>query len=135
VWAASALVYQLGVTAVHTTAADALRLGRGVCQDYAHVLLTVLRLLGIPARYVSGQLPGEGGTHAWVEALVAGSIVPYDPTHARRTHHDYVTVAVGRDYSDVAPTSGVFCGTATGRLVAHRRMRLIAADDAAEAVA
>jgi transglutaminase-like putative cysteine protease len=115
-WAASAILFKVGVTGVQTPAAMALHLGKGVCQDYAHLLLTVLRQLHIPARYVSGQLMGEGATHAWVEALVAGELIAYDPTHARRTRPDYVTVAVGRDYADVAPTSGVFSGTAIGRL-------------------
>jgi transglutaminase-like putative cysteine protease len=124
---ASAIAYQFGVTDVQTPAAMALHLGKGVCQDYAHLLLTVLRLLGIPARYVSGQLLGDGATHAWVEALVEGQVIGYDPTHARRTDRDYVTVAVGRDYADVAPTSGVFFGSATGRLTWSRSMRLLEA--------
>ena len=119
-WAATALVYKVGATHVHTTAAQAVELGRGVCQDFAHVLLSVLRLLGIPARYVSGHLLGEGVPHAWVEALVDGEVVAYDPTHARRTRLDYITVAVGRDYADVAPTSGFFTGAATGRLSASK---------------
>src|SRR5438874_1339658 len=69
-WAAQAITYQLGVTGVQTPAAMALHLGKGVCQDYAHLMLAVLRLVGIPARYVSGHLLGEGAPHAWVEVLV-----------------------------------------------------------------
>lgn len=123
-WAASAILFKVGVTGVQTPAAMALHLGKGVCQDYAHLLLCVLRQLGIPARYVSGQLMGEGATHAWIEALVDGELIAYDPTHARRARPDYVTVAVGRDYADVAPTSGVFSGTATGRLTAVKSSRI-----------
>ena len=119
-WAAGAIMYQVGATDVRTPAAMALHLGRGVCQDYAHLLLCVLRLLRIPARYVSGQLLGEGVPHAWVEALVDGEVIAYDPTHHRRTRLDYVTVAVGRDYADVAPTSGTFTGAATGVLSAAK---------------
>lgn len=127
-WAASAIRYMFGVTGVQTPAAMALHLGRGVCQDYAHLLLTVLRLLGIPARYVSGQLLGEGSTHAWVEAQADHELIAFDPTHARRTRENYVTVAIGRDYADVAPTSGVFTGGATGHLTAFRTARTVEVD-------
>jgi len=119
-WAASAITFQVGSTGVRTPAAMALHLGRGVCQDYAHLLLCVLRLLEVPARYVSGQLLGDGVPHAWVEALVNGQVVAYDPTHHRRSRLDYVSVAVGRDYADVAPTSGTFSGAASGSLSATK---------------
>ena len=116
-WAASALVWQLGVTNYRTPAAAALELGKGVCQDYAHVLLVVLRLLGIPARYVSGHLPGSGPPHAWVEALVGPrQVIGLDPSTARLAGPEYLMVAVGRDFADVTPTSGVFCGAAGGTL-------------------
>jgi transglutaminase-like putative cysteine protease len=134
-WAASAIRYAFGVTGVQTPAAMALHLGRGVCQDYAHLLLCVLRLLGIPARYVSGQLLGEGSTHAWVEAQTDHELIAFDPTHARRTRENYVTVAIGRDYADVAPTSGVFSGGATGHLTAFRTAHRVDVDAANEAVA
>ena len=134
-WAARAIAYQVGATGVRTPAAMALHLGRGVCQDYAHVLLCLLRLLGIPARYVSGQLPGDGVAHAWVEALIGDTIIAYDPTHHRRTSCQYVSVAVGRDYADVTPTSGTFTGAATGVLSATKCARAVcdklAAEDAA----
>ena len=64
------IAYQYGVTTTATTAAEALALGRGVCQDHAHVMIAICRAAGVPARYVSGHLLGEGGTHAWVEVLV-----------------------------------------------------------------
>jgi transglutaminase-like putative cysteine protease len=123
-WAAGAIVFQVGVTGVRTPAAMALHLGRGVCQDYAHLLLCVLRQLGIPARYVSGQLLGEGVPHAWVEALIEREVLAYDPTHHRRARLDYVTVAVGRDFADVTPTSGVFSGAAIGVLSAAKSARV-----------
>ena len=62
--------YAHGVTGVKTTAAEAFALRQGVCQDYAHVMLALCRACGLPARYVSGHLLGEGGTHAWVEVLL-----------------------------------------------------------------
>ena len=111
----AALTYEWGVTSVHTTASEALALGRGVCQDYAHVMVSACRVAGLPARYVSGHLLGEGGSHAWVEVLGPAAdasgrwtVEAWDPTHARRAGPGYVTVAVGRDYADVAPLSGSF---------------------------
>ncbi len=64
------MTYQDGVTSVATTAAEALDAGHGVCQDYAHVMLALCHVLELPARYVSGHLLGQGGTHAWVEVIV-----------------------------------------------------------------
>ena len=131
-WAAQAINYQIGVTGVQTPAAMALHLGKGVCQDYAHMMLTVLRLVGIPARYVSGHLLGEGAPHACVEALVEDAndlgvpeVIAFDPTHHRRAGLNYITVAVGRDYADVAPTSGTFVGPASGRLSASKQADIV----------
>jgi transglutaminase-like putative cysteine protease len=121
-WTASAIAYHLGVTGTQTPAAMALHLGQGVCQDYAHIMLALLRTLHLPARYVSGHLLGEGAPHAWVEVLVPESAdtpaewIAYDPTHRRQTTPNYITVAVGRDFADVTATSGVFSGAATGKL-------------------
>ncbi|MDQ2923229.1 MAG: transglutaminase family protein, partial [Candidatus Dormibacteraeota bacterium] len=69
-WVYQSMTYQHGVTGVRTTAAEALALGSGVCQDYAHVMLAVCRSCGLPSRYVSGHLLGQGGTHAWVEVVL-----------------------------------------------------------------
>jgi transglutaminase-like putative cysteine protease len=130
-WAHDVLEYQWGVTGVHTTAADAVAGGVGVCQDYAHVMLAVCRAAGLPCRYVSGHLVGEGGSHAWVEVVVADTsaggagsavAVPFDPTHNRRVGPDYFTVAVGRDYADVPPTSGTFLGDCPGVLSTSKRL-------------
>jgi transglutaminase-like putative cysteine protease len=124
----AAFAYEYGVTAVSTTAAEALAVGRGVCQDYAHVMLTVCRLAGLPARYVSGHLVGEGGSHAWVEVLRPNGrhwmAEGWDPTHDCRTDDAYITVAVGRDYADVAPLSGTYEGAGvTGTLTVSKRLR------------
>ena len=114
-WVRSTMVYEDGVTAVDTTGAQALARERGVCQDFAHVMVTLCRLAGIPARYVSGHLLGEGGSHAWVEALVPDGtrthsriVHAFDPTEGCRTGPRHLTVAVGRDYADVAPMSGSY---------------------------
>jgi transglutaminase-like putative cysteine protease len=127
----SELAFAFDTTSVFTTAAEAYALRGGVCQDFAHVMLTVCRLAGIPARYVSGHLLGErGGSHAWVEVLVAdGSgarAVPYDPTNGCRAGSRHLPVAVGRDYADVAPTSGVYSGPATGTLTWTKRAGITA---------
>jgi transglutaminase-like putative cysteine protease len=129
-WTAASISYQFGVTGYSTPAAMALHLGKGVCQDYAHILLTLLRLLNVPARYVSGHLVGEGAPHAWVEALVERGpglvgVVGYDPTHSRRVRIDYLTVAIGRDFADVSPTSGSYSGPALGRLAATKQAEIV----------
>jgi transglutaminase-like putative cysteine protease len=124
-WVHRSLDYEWGVTGVHTTASEALAGGRGVCQDYAHIMLAVCRTAGLAARYVSGHLTGEGGSHAWVEVLQphpdhqAGWISEgWDPTHNRRTDADYLVVAVGRDYTDVAPLSGTYDGKSARNFLA-----------------
>lgn len=127
-WVYSIMRYRHDVTNVDTTASRALGLAQGVCQDFAHIMLAVCRLAGLPARYVSGHLLGEGGSHAWVEVVLPAAggtgalAVPFDPTHGREVGASYLTVAVGRDYSDVAPTYGTFQGEGRGRLSAVKRL-------------
>ena len=134
-WVYQSMTYQHGVTGVRTTAAEALALGSGVCQDYAHVMLALARACGLPSRYVSGHLLGEGGSHAWVEVVLptkdgTGDAIAstFDPTHASRGGLNYVTIAVGSDYSDVAPTSGTYLSAASGRLFTRKRVTLTALD-------
>ena len=131
-WVYQSMTYRYGVTGVRTTAAEALELGAGVCQDYAHVMLATCRACGLPSRYVSGHLLGQGGTHAWVEVVLptndgTGDAIAYafDPTHASRGGLGYVSVAVGADYSDVAPTSGSYRSGAKGTLTATKRVSLV----------
>jgi transglutaminase-like putative cysteine protease len=122
------LSYAHGVTSTATTAAEALAGGRGVCQDAAHVMIALCRAVGLPARYVSGHLLGEGGTHAWVEVIVADAAaaraVALDPCNGCRAGEDYLTVATGRDYTDVAPTSGTYIGAARGVLTATKKLNV-----------
>jgi transglutaminase-like putative cysteine protease len=100
-----------------TRADAALALGRGVCQDFAHVMLAACRRAGIASRYVSGYLydplvQGDVASHAWMDVLDAvRGWVSLDPTHDREQTAAYVRVAVGRDYADVPPTRGVWKGT------------------------
>jgi transglutaminase-like putative cysteine protease len=121
--------YGWGHTGIDTPAAQALVVGKGVCQDYAHIMLAACRSAGLPARYVSGHLLGEGGSHAWVEVLhphpylrdiwVANG---WDPTHNRRVNADYLVVALGRDYADAAPLSGSYVGAGTNTLRVEKRL-------------
>ena len=128
-WVYHTFRYTHGTTDIHTTATDALARGSGVCQDFAHIMLTLCRLCGLPARYVSGHLLGEGGTHAWVEVLIptpepanAAIALALDPTHGCETDLHYLTIAVGRDYYDVAPTSGTFIAPYRGALTASKQV-------------
>jgi transglutaminase-like putative cysteine protease len=137
-WVYAHMTYRYGITGVHTDAAAALHLGTGVCQDYAHVMLALARLCGIPARYVSGHLLGEGGTHAWVELLLPDAVHrdcvvvhPFDPTHGRSAGLTYLTVALGRDYRDVAPTSGTYRTGGSGSLDSRKRVDVVRVDYAA----
>ncbi len=131
-WVHATMQYVPEVTGIRTTAADALTTRQGVCQDYAHLMIAICRALGLPTLYVSGHLLGVGGTHAWVEVLVpasdgSGWVHGYalDPTHGRRADMTYLTVAVGRDYGDVAPTSGSYRAGHGGQLTGFKEVRVI----------
>lgn len=119
------LTYVTGSTAVSTTATDAYAAGAGVCQDFAHISLALLRSVGIPSRYVSGYVHnrpdariGEsvrGESHAWVDVWT-GDWWGYDPTGDVAVGERHVVVAHGRDYKDVAPLKGVYAGAALDKL-------------------
>lgn len=107
----AAFVYAPGSTTVRTTAEEALAQGRGVCQDYAHVMLAACRHVEIAARYIAGMLGGEGATHAWVEVYdERGVWVGLDPTHDRPAGDTYIVIAHGRDYRDTKIDIGLFSG-------------------------
>ncbi|MBI2768763.1 MAG: transglutaminase family protein [Burkholderiales bacterium] len=125
-------VYETEATDVSTPALEALEMRKGVCQDFAHIMLGCLRSLGLPARYVSGylltsplpgheRLVGADASHAWVsvylpEADGPGVWADLDPTNDRAPGEDYVTLATGRDYADVSPMRGVIHGGANHTL-------------------
>ena len=122
--------YDRAVTNVYSAVDDVLELKAGVCQDFAHLFSAVARAMGVPARYVSGYIhtPGGGGatsaSHAWAEAWVPGrGWVGYDATHPVRAGENHVRVAVGRDYTDAAPTRGIYVGSATGTMEVGVRTR------------
>jgi transglutaminase-like putative cysteine protease len=115
--------YSPGATDPNTSASQSLQQQKGVCQDHAHLMIALCRALKIPARYVSGYLPGEGAMHAWVEVLVEDEWHGFDPTHNREARTDYVFVACGRDFRDCAPHQGSFRGRAHARLESHCKTR------------
>ncbi|MFC0772299.1 transglutaminase family protein [Terrimonas alba] len=112
--------YIKGITNIETTVAEILDHRSGVCQDFAHVMLEMLRSLGIPSRYVSGYIcpnkngmRGEGATHAWVEAWVPGiGWIGNDPTNNAWVTSHHVKLAVGRNFNDCSPIKGTFKGPA-----------------------
>ncbi len=113
------LSYEKGTTSVSTPAIEAWHAGRGVCQDFVHLSIALLRAMGIPARYVSGYLHprddapiGEtiaGESHAWAEAWI-GEWFAFDPTNTSMVGERHVLVARGREYGDVTPLKGVYSG-------------------------
>jgi transglutaminase-like putative cysteine protease len=112
------LTYQSQSTEVHTPARQVLEHRRGVCQDYAHVFISLCRSLRMPARYVSGYLATEiaSATHAWTEVYIPGhGWRGLDPTHNCQPDHTYIKLAIGRDYADVPPVRGTYRGN-----VAHQ---------------
>lgn len=105
--------YKTGCTNIDTTAEESFSEGMGVCQDYAHIYICLLRLFSIPARYVCGLIVGEGQSHAWVEAACDDNYVAFDPTHNREITDEYIKLGVGRDAADCAINRGVMWGGGT----------------------
>ena len=133
-----AFEYTPGATAVDSTIDDILTSGKGVCQDYTHVLVAIARSWGVPTRYVSGYLyvTGDGSdhsgsafgaaTHAWAETRLPHlGWIGLDPTNRTLADHKYVRIAVGRDYGDVPPTRGVIEGGGNSQLEVDVRMTLL----------
>ena len=110
--------YELGASLVTHTAVDLVESGAGVCQDFAHLMLAVLRMRGHAARYVSGYLAPPAGealataSHAWVQVLDGGAWHGFDPANGVLADERYVVTAVGRDYDDVPPLRGTYTGVA-----------------------
>ncbi|MDD3360050.1 MAG: transglutaminase family protein [Hespellia sp.] len=103
--------YVKGSTDISTTAEEAMKAGRGVCQDYAHILIALCRMSGIAARYVNGFMIGEGSTHAWVEIYTGEGWYGLDPTNNLHIDDYYIKLAHGRDYADCVLDKGVFMGS------------------------
>jgi transglutaminase-like putative cysteine protease len=127
----STFAYTPAATTVNTRPREVVQLRKGVCQDFAHVMLGILRTHGIPARYVSGYFynpdrqPGEiEASHAWVEVYLPGyGWKGFDPTHNRVPDTRYVKLATGRDYADIRPLSGTFRGRGTREMSVEVHVR------------
>ena len=120
-----AMAYVPGATQTQTVAEDALAAGQGVCQDHAQAFAATARVMGFPARYVSGYLmmeetPDQAASHAWAEAHVEGlGWVGFDPANDISPDDRYVHIAYGLDYKDAAPISGIRTGTGEEQLAVH----------------
>lgn len=130
---AGAFAYRKNVTRYDSTTEEFLTLRAGVCQDFTHLMLALLRLRGIPCRYVSGYLHVERSalepaqSHAWIEFYSPrAGWVPFDPTHDREVDERYVVVAHGRHYDDVPPNKGIYRGNARETLRAEVRTQVTA---------
>lgn len=122
----NAFEYVPKVTRVNSRIDHALEGRKGVCQDFAHIMTALLRSVRIPCRYVSGYLfhsseaktrSVDGATHAWIEAMIPGlGWTGFDPTNNLLAGERHIRTAIGRDYADVPPTRGIFCGDAQSEL-------------------
>ena len=129
--------YVPGSTSVVSPIEHILESGRGVCQDYVHVMIAIARSWGAPARYVSGYLQSDGGqvgaepaSHAWVECKLPGiGWTGFDPTNRDLSGEQHIRIAAGRDYQDVAPTRGVIVGGGESSLDVEVRMRRVGAGE------
>ncbi|MCB0225276.1 MAG: transglutaminase family protein [Anaerolineae bacterium] len=128
-----AIAYVKDKTKVDSPIDDALKTREGVCQDYAHIMIALVRRLGIPCRYVSGYLfhrdedeSTEGSSHAWIEALLPElGWVGFDPTNNVLARERHIRVAIGRDYADVPPTRGVYKGDVETELAVAVKVRQV----------
>ncbi len=129
-----AIRYDADATSVRSTVVEALEGRAGVCQDYAHIMIALLRAQGIPARYVSGyifrgesQVLGAEASHAWCEAyLPPYGWVGFDPTNDRLINDHFVKVAIGRDYRDVSPVRGIYRGSRHAEMSVNVAMDVLA---------
>ena len=121
-WVRDQFAYEPGATNVHSDVNQVLATGAGVCQDFAHLTIGLLRLAGVPARYASGYLAPRGrlrpvgsqASHAWIEVMVPGrGWTGFDPTHGCIATDHHLRIAVGRDYGDVPPLHGVYRGASS----------------------
>lgn len=102
--------YTPGSTWIDTTAEEAFSQGCGVCQDYAHIFISLMQLAGIPARYVTGLIVGEGASHAWVEILDGSRWYGLDPTNDTKVFDSHIKIGIGRDAGDCMINRGIMHG-------------------------
>lgn len=102
--------YVPNTTDIDTCAEDAWIQGHGVCQDFAHIFISLMHLAKIPARYVTGLIVGEGASHAWVEILIDGKWYGLDPTNNKKVDDEHIKLGVGRDANDCMINRGIMHG-------------------------
>ncbi len=119
------VTYCPGVTAIDTPAAQVAQQGKGVCQDYAHLMIALCRNRDIAARYVCGCMEGEGETHAWVEVFDGYGWTAFDPTHGNAITYGYMKLAHGRDAADCPVSRGIYAGGATQQTQIHVMLKEI----------
>jgi transglutaminase-like putative cysteine protease len=118
------LRYERGVTVNSTTAQEAFNMRVGVCQDYVHILLALLRHGGVPCRYVAGLASDYGETHAWVEAWIADRYYGIDPTRDKLIDEGYIALSRGRDFEDCSVERGMFKGACRGTQTKNLSMEI-----------
>ena len=117
------IAYVPASTSIDTTAEQAAAQGCGVCQDHTQILLSLLRMAGIPCRYAAGLLLGEGRTHAWAEAFIDGHWIGLDATNGTVVHDTHIAIAVGRDHTDCDLNRGVMLGFGGQTQTVHVNVR------------
>ncbi len=124
-WVYETLNYTPGMTTTETTASEVLKARKGVCQDYAHLMIALCRTRGIAARYVCGMMEGEGETHAWVEVCDGKVWTGFDPTHDVAIKHGYLKLGHGRDAADCPVSRGIYMGSASQETEVHVMLKEI----------
>lgn len=108
--------YEKGVTDINTTAVQAFELKKGVCQDFSHIMLALLRMDKIPCRYIAGLAACDGETHSWVEIWDGEKWLGFDPANNCSVNEDYLVLSQGRDFGDCSIDRGVMFGAYTKQL-------------------
>ena len=119
------MAYTPGATGMDTPASEVATRLKGVCQDYAHLMISLCRSKGMAARYVCGFMEGEGETHAWVEVFDGYSWKAFDPTHGRAIDYGYLKLAHGRDAADCPVSRGIYAGGALQQTQIHVMLKEI----------
>ena len=119
------MAYTPGITGMDTPASEVAGHLKGVCQDYAHLMISLCRSRGMAARYVCGFMEGEGETHAWVEVYDGYAWKAFDPTHGRAIDYGYLKLAHGRDAADCPVSRGIYAGGALQQTQIHVMLKEI----------
>lgn len=117
--------YTPGLTGINTNVQEVLNHRQGVCQDYAHLMISICRLMGIPTRYACGLMIGEGATHAWVEVYDGQCWYAFDPTNDTAAASGYIKLAHGRDASDCPVSRGIYTGNSLQKTHVNVKVKML----------